>query len=239
MNYLLSLIIILLLSSVCYLNYDLKVVNPLITAFTSLVMVIVGLFSKHFYDIWKINYDTKKKRRNIANLLIQELDLCKNEWNKYSFNEPKTIYDNLINGQYDNIYNYLSKSNYIYYVKLAILETYLKDIYIFDNNLILNLTKFYNQYNSYIDMRKKYIFFLEQYVSNLSSDHSYGPNIDKSNILSTKLQILNEDITITIKELELLFPLIIKDLKIYTEQSSYQRLKKIFIKIYKIYIFVI
>ena len=113
MNYLLSLTIILILSSVCYLNYDLKVVNPLITAFTSLAMVIVGLFSKHFYDIWKINYDTKKKRRNIANLLIQELDLCKNEWNKYSFNEPKTIYDNLINGQYDNIYNYLSKSNYI------------------------------------------------------------------------------------------------------------------------------
>ena len=31
MNYLLFLIIISLLSIVCYLNYDLKVVNPLIT----------------------------------------------------------------------------------------------------------------------------------------------------------------------------------------------------------------
>lgn len=217
MNYLLFLIIFSLLSYVCYLNYDLKVANPLITAFTSLVMVIVGLFSKHFYDIWKINNDTKKKRINIANLLIQELYLCKNEWNKYSFTEPKTIRDNLIKGRYDNIYNYLSKSNYIYYVKLAILETYLKDIYIFDNNLIFNLTKFYNQYNSYIDMRKKHIYFLEQYVSNLSSDPNYGPNIDKFHILSTKLKILNEDITITIKELELLLPLIIKGLKIYTE----------------------
>lgn len=75
MNRFLILIIISLLGIVCYLNYDLKVVHPLITAFTSLVLVIVGLLSKHFYDIWKNNHDIEKK--NIANLLIQELKLYK------------------------------------------------------------------------------------------------------------------------------------------------------------------
>lgn len=85
MNCFLILIIISLLGIVCYLNYDLKVVNPLITAFTSFVMVIVGLFSKHFYDIWKNNHDMKKKKKNIANLLIQELKLCKIELNKEFF----------------------------------------------------------------------------------------------------------------------------------------------------------
>lgn len=118
MNYLLFLIIISLLSIVCYLNYDLKVVNPLITAFTSLVMVVVGLFSKHFYDIWKINYDTKKKRRTIANLLIQELILCKTELNKKNFLKNTDIHNRTVD--YPVII--------INYSKLAILETYLKDI---------------------------------------------------------------------------------------------------------------
>lgn len=199
MNYFLFLIIISLLSIVCYLNYDLKVVNPLITAFTSLVMVIVGLFSKHFYDIWKINYDTKKKRRIIANLLIQELNLCKNEWNKKIFLKNKDIHKDTVN----------SLAITVNYSKLAILETYLKDINIFEDNVICNLTKFYNQYNSYINIRFKYIYTLEQYISLLN----YVPNIRYSEYV-TQLNMLCDIAYINITQLEKLYSLIIHDLQI-------------------------
>lgn len=199
MNYLLFLIIISLLSIVCYLNYDLKVVNPLITAFTSLVMVVVGLFSKHFYDIWKINYDTKKKRRIIANLLIQELNLCKNEWNKKIFLKNKDIHKDTVN----------SLAITVNYSKLAILETYLKDINIFEDNVICNLTKFYNQYNSYINIRFKYIYTLEQYISLLN----YVPNIRYSEYV-TQLNMLCDIAYINITQLEKLYSLIIHDLQI-------------------------
>lgn len=199
MNYLLFLIIISLLSIVCYLNYDLKVVNPLITAFTSLVMVVVGLFSKHFYDIWKINYDTKKKRRTIANLLIQELILCKTELNKKNFLKNTDIHNRTVN--YPVII--------INYSKLAILETYLKDINIFEDNLICNLTKFYNQYNSYINIRFKYIYTLEQYLSLLN----YVPNTRYSEYI-TQLNMLCDIAYINITQLEKLYSLIIHDLQI-------------------------
>ena len=199
MNYLLFLIIISLLSIVCYLNYDLKVVNPLITAFTSLVMVIVGLFSKHFYDIWKINYDTKKKRRTIANLLIQELILCKTELNKKNFLKNTDIHNRTVD--YPVII--------INYSKLAILETYLKDINIFEDNLICNLTKFYNQYNSYINIRFKYIYTLEQYLSLLN----YVPNTRYSEYI-TQLNMLCDIAYINITQLEKLYSLIIHDLQI-------------------------
>lgn len=199
MNYFLFLIIISLLSIVSYLNYDLKVVNPLITAFTSLAMVIVGLFSKHFYDIWKINYDTKKKRRIIANLLIQELNLCKNEWNKKIFLKNKDIHKDTVN----------SLAITVNYSKLAILETYLKDINIFEDNVICNLTKFYNQYNSYINIRFKYIYTLEQYISLLN----YVPNIRYSEYV-TQLNMLCDIAYINITQLEKLYSLIIHDLQI-------------------------
>lgn len=199
MNYLLFLIIISLLSIVCYLNYDLKVVNPLITAFTSLVMVVVGLFSKHFYDIWKINYDTKKKRRTIANLLIQELILCKTELNKKNFLKNTDIHNRTVD--YPVII--------INYSKLAILETYLKDINIFKDNLICNLTKFYNQYNSYINIRFKYIYTLEQYLSLLN----YVPNTRYSEYI-TQLNMLCDIAYINITQLEKLYSLIIHDLQI-------------------------
>nr|DAE61069.1 MAG TPA: hypothetical protein [Caudoviricetes sp.] len=199
MNYLLFLIIISLLSIVCYLNYDLKVVNPLITAFTSLVMVVVGLFSKHFYDIWKINYDTKKKRRTIANLLIQELILCKTELNKKNFLKNTDIHNRTVD--YPVII--------INYSKLAILETYLKDINIFEDNLICNLTKFYNQYNSYINIRFKYIYTLEQYLSLLN----YVPNTRYSEYI-TQLNMLCDIAYINITQLEKLYSLIIHDLQI-------------------------
>lgn len=199
MNYLLFLIIISLLSIVCYLNYDLKVVNPLITAFTSLVMVVVGLFSKHFYDIWKINYDTKKKRRTIANLLIQELILCKTELNKKNFLKNTDIHNRTVD--YPVII--------INYSKLAILETYLKDINIFEDNLICNLTKFYNQYNSYINIQFKYIYTLEQYLSLLN----YVPNTRYSEYI-TQLNMLCDIAYINITQLEKLYSLIIHDLQI-------------------------
>lgn len=199
MNYLLFLIIISLLSIVCYLNYDLKVVNPLITAFTSLVMVVVGLFSKHFYDIWKINYDTKKKRRTIANLLIQELILCKTELNKKNFLKNTDIHNRTVD--YPVII--------INYSKLAILETYLKDINIFEDNLICNLTEFYNQYNSYINIRFKYIYTLEQYLSLLN----YVPNTRYSEYI-TQLNMLCDIAYINITQLEKLYSLIIHDLQI-------------------------
>lgn len=206
MNYFLFLIIISLLSIVCYLNYDLKVVNPLITAFTSLVMVIVGLFSKHFYDIWKINYDTKKKRRIIANLLIQELNLCKNEWDKKIFLKNKDIHKDTVNSP---VITLNSSAITINYSKLAILETYLKDINIFEDNLICNLTKFYNQYNSYINIRFKYIYTLEQYLSLLN----YVPNTRYSEYV-TQLNMLCDIANINIIHLEKLYSLIIQDLQI-------------------------
>lgn len=199
MNYLLFLIIISLLSIVCYLNYDLKVVNPLITAFTSLVMVVVGLFSKHFYDIWKINYDTKKKRRTIANLLIQELILCKTELNKKNFLKNTDIHNRTVD--YPVII--------INYSKLAILETYLKDINIFEDNLICNLTKFYNQYNSYVNIRFKYIYTLERYLSlpDYISENRYSKYV-------TQLNMLCDIAYINITQLEKLYSLIIHDLQI-------------------------
>lgn len=206
MNYFLFLIIISLLSIVSYLNYDLKVVNPLITAFTSLVMVIVGLFSKHFYDIWKINYDTKKKRRTIANLLIQELNLCKNEWDKKIFLKNKDIHKDTVNSP---VITLNSSAITINYSKLAILETYLKDINIFEDNLICNLTKFYNQYNSYINIRFKYIYTLEQYLSLLN----YVPNTRYSEYI-TQLNMLCDIANINIIHLEKLYSLIIHDLQI-------------------------
>ncbi|MFR5945559.1 MAG: hypothetical protein ACLUFR_10640 [Megamonas funiformis] len=199
MNYLLFLIIISLLSIVCYLNYDLKVVNPLITAFTSLVMVIIGLFSKHFYDIWKNNHDIEKKKKNIANLLIQELELCKIELNKEFFFKNTAIHS--LNVDYSVVT--------INYSKLSILETYLKDINIFEDNLICNLTKFYNQYNSYINIRFKYIYILEQYLSILN----YVPDIRYSEYV-TQLNMLCDIANINITQLEKLYSLIIQDLQI-------------------------
>lgn len=162
-------------------------------------MVVVGLFSKHFYDIWKINYDTKKKRRTIANLLIQELILCKTELNKKNFLKNTDIHNRTVD--YPVII--------INYSKLAILETYLKDINIFEDNLICNLTKFYNQYNSYINIRFKYIYTLEQYLSLLN----YVPNTRYSEYI-TQLNMLCDIAYINITQLEKLYSLIIHDLQI-------------------------
>ena len=209
MNYIIFIIMTVLLSIVVYLNYDLKITNPLITAFTSLIMVIVGVFSKHFYDIWKKHQDKKKNKKDIATLLTQELDLCKFEWNENYFYKDTDIHGTTNQSAF-----------VISYSKLAILETYLQDIKIFDDNLIYNLTKFYNLYHSYINIRLKYIYVLEKYLSIPSADMTYGPNIDNHFQTTTHLNMLCDIAINNIKQLQSLHTLILKDLKKYTKNPS-------------------